>query len=136
MKKCLLAFMTVAAIIGSTGCIGGNNAFMLTQKVYDFNKTWGEKWMQELGFLVMNIVPVYGISMWVDVIVLNSIDFWTGSNPLASTKTMELNGQTVKMTHEADDSITVATDKGSFRLIKQGENVLAFDMAGNPLKAM
>jgi hypothetical protein len=66
------------------GCYG---SFNLTKKVYNWNGTMGGKWEKELVFLVLNVVPVYGIAATVDAVVLNSIEFWTGDNPMASTVT-------------------------------------------------
>jgi hypothetical protein len=30
----------------------------------------------------MNIIPVYGVCLFADYIVLNSIEWWTGENPV------------------------------------------------------
>jgi hypothetical protein len=64
------------------GCYG---SFELVKKVHKFNGTLGNKFVNELGFLVMNIVPVYGVAAFIDAIVLNSIEFWTGRNPSTSS---------------------------------------------------
>ncbi len=74
----LLAVMMVTAV----GCYG---SFELVKKVYKFNGTLGNKFVNELGFLVMNIVPVYGVAGFIDAVVLNSIEFWSGRNPALST---------------------------------------------------
>lgn len=64
-----------------SSCIG---SFGLFNKV----RTWNEgvtdsKFVNELLFLAMWIVPVYEISMLADGLVLNTIEFWSGSNPVA-----------------------------------------------------
>lgn len=67
--------------------------FPACEKVYKFNGTLGGKFVNELGFLVMVIVPVYGVATIVDAIVLNSIEFWTGKNPTTAnngTQTFDL----------------------------------------------
>jgi len=82
MKKRGMAF-ALALAIGATsfqGCIGN---FVLTRKVLNFNQHISNKWVNEIVFLIMVIIPVYGVCVLVDGIVLNSIEFWTGSNPLA-----------------------------------------------------
>jgi len=72
----------VASGVAFTGCHG---SFGLTKKVYDFNGSIGNKWMKSLLFFVMaGVVPVYGITLFVDGVALNLIEFWTGSNPVAS----------------------------------------------------
>lgn len=84
MKKAM--FLTVAALIlgsATTGCIGKSNTFCLFNGVLKWNKTASDnEWINELIFLGLNIIPVYGISLFADVIVFNSIDFWTGDNPM------------------------------------------------------
>jgi hypothetical protein len=80
-RKCIAILLSVTmGIFSFQGCIG---SFGLTGKVYNFNKGLGDKWIQELGFLVMLIIQVYTIAFLIDVIVLNSIQFWTGTNPVA-----------------------------------------------------
>jgi len=82
MGKRSIALM-LAAVIGLTsfqGCIGN---FVLTRKILNFNQRLGSKWVNEIVFLIMVIIPVYGICILIDGIILNSVEFWTGSNPLA-----------------------------------------------------
>ncbi|NTX15380.1 DUF3332 domain-containing protein [Myxococcus sp. CA056] len=66
----------------ATGCFG---SFKLTQKIWQFNKNIsGEKFVQWLMFLVLVIVPVYGIGTLIDALIINSIEFWSGNNPVSS----------------------------------------------------
>lgn len=95
MKNAKILFL--AALLGSvsitqTSCMG---SFGLTNKVYGWNKSLGGKWVNELVFLVLLIVPVYEISFFIDGIILNSIEFWTGSNPV-SMKAGDIEEQLVK----------------------------------------
>lgn len=82
MKKTTLVIMSALLVFTSTlqSCIG---SFSLTKKVYQFNKGVGDKWIQELVFLVFCAIPVYSISVFVDAVILNLIEFWTGSNPMS-----------------------------------------------------
>ena len=66
----------------SFGCYG---SFNLVKKVYKFNGTVGDKWVNELVFLVMNVVPVYGAATFIDAVILNTIEFWSGTNPMAQS---------------------------------------------------
>jgi hypothetical protein len=69
-----------SAALLATGCFG---SFKLTDLVYSWNGSVSDnKWVRWLVFLVMVIVPVYGIVLLVDAVVLNSIEFWTGDNPV------------------------------------------------------
>ena len=67
----------------STGCTG---SFNLTKKVYNFHRSQSDKWQDELMFLVCVLVPIYGVSTFADAIVFNSIEFWTGKNPVEMSK--------------------------------------------------
>ena len=135
MKKMILATLAVTCVLGMSGCVSGSNGFVLTKKVYTWNKSLDGEWVQELVFLVANIVPVYSISAFIDAIVLNSIDFWTGENP-ALAKTLEMDGQKVVMTKQDDGSILVSSEKGAVRLVKTGEHVTAHNMDGDIVTAL
>lgn len=82
MKKTTLVIMSALLVFTTTlqSCIG---SFNLTKKVYELNKSVGDKWIQELVFIVFSVLPVYNIAVIVDVVVLNLIEFWTGSNPMS-----------------------------------------------------
>ncbi|MFN4235323.1 MAG: DUF3332 domain-containing protein [Bacteroidia bacterium] len=82
MKKTTLVIMSALLVFTTTlqSCIG---SFSLTRKVYEFNKSVGNNWIQELVFLVFCAIPVYGIATFIDAVILNLIEFWTGSNPLS-----------------------------------------------------
>jgi len=77
MKKTICLLM-IAALF-TTGCTG---SFNLTRKVYNFHRSQSDKWSDELCFLVVVLIPVYGIATFADAIVFNSIEFWTGKNPV------------------------------------------------------
>ena len=79
--------LIVASSMMMTSCIG---SFTLTNKLLSWNKQVGDKFVNELVFFAFWILPVYEISTLADIIVLNSIEFWSGSNPMeASTKAIE-----------------------------------------------
>ena len=104
MKKIKIALLITVLLgisISQTGCYG---SFKLTNKVYDFNTSVGDKFVNELVFLAFLIVPVYEISFLIDGVVLNSIEFWTGSNPMAmkenesESKYITAKGKRIKIT--------------------------------------
>ena len=68
--------------LATAGCIG---RFELTRKVYQFNREIDpNKWIQWLAFLVLNVVPIYGFAVLIDAVFANSVEFWTGDNPVTS----------------------------------------------------
>src|SRR5512133_796936 len=79
MKKLVAGFVVLSFLFA--GCTG---SFNLSKKLYDFHRSQ-QKWVDETIFLVCIIVPVYGVTFVVDGVVLNSIEFWTGHNPVVST---------------------------------------------------
>lgn len=68
--------------LAATGCWG---SFNLTGKVYDWNGHFDSKWVSWLIFLVFIILPVYGILLFVDALIINTIEFYSGKNPVQRT---------------------------------------------------
>lgn len=93
MKKRFLSVAIVATLCGSmlmTSCIG---SFSLTNKLLAWNKGISNKFVNEVVFLAFWILPVYEVSGLADFLVINSIEFWSGSNPVASVGNREVVGQ-------------------------------------------
>ncbi len=90
MKKKYLSVAIVMALAGSmlfTSCIG---SFSLTNKLLAWNNRIDNKFVNEVVFFAFWIIPVYEVAALADVLVINSIEFWSGSNPVASgTKVIE-----------------------------------------------
>jgi len=78
--KCgLMAAVLATGMLGAS-CLGPNKAF---NKLNDWNQTVTEnKWGNEVVFLALNIIPVYGFAYLADIVVFNSIEFWGGANPM------------------------------------------------------
>ncbi len=82
MKKFFkLPVLLLAATIMFSSCLG---SFQLTNKVLKMNKSIGDKWVNELVFAACCVLPVYEITLFVDAVVLNSIEFWTGEKLIAN----------------------------------------------------
>lgn len=94
MKKKYLKLATVA-LISSTlffqSCLG---SFSLTHRVINWNNQVGSKFLNELVFVAFWILPVYEVTAVADLLVINSIEFWSGNNPAAdqSKKVKTKNG--------------------------------------------
>ena len=116
MKKMLIA-VALASVIGFSGCIG---SFSLTQKLYSWNQeATGSKFVNTgIMWLLGFITPVYGVTMFIDVAILNLIEFWTGGNPMAFTgseqleKTVTSNDNTYRVTM-GNNRITVEQISGT-----------------------
>lgn len=61
------------------GCYG---PFNLTRQLHTWNGQLGDKYVNELVFLGLAILPVYAGAVIGDAVLFNSIEFWTGRNPV------------------------------------------------------
>lgn len=81
MKRFLSVVLIGATLsMSQMSCIG---SFGLFNNLKDWNEGIGGKFVNELIFLGLWIIPVYEIAMAADLLIFNSIEFWTGSNPIA-----------------------------------------------------
>ena len=79
-----MAVMGVAAALLLSGCYG---PFTLTKRVHAWNGQVSENHCVVEGvFLVCAWLPVYGIATLADAVIFNSVEFWTGENPLESAQ--------------------------------------------------
>jgi hypothetical protein len=112
MKRSLRLVATLCIAMLSlqlSGCFG---KFSLTRAMWDFNKNIsGNKFVQWAVFLVMVIVPVYGIGTLVDALIINSIEFWTGENPIASADGSDGNTRVVRL--GAGEQLRLSREPGS-----------------------
>ena len=83
MKK-FVTRAIIIALIGSTGILSGcYGPFRLTTKLHQWNgNVSNKKFVNELVFLGLCILPAYGLCTLGDVLIFNSIEFWGGQNPI------------------------------------------------------
>lgn len=133
MKKKCLSVAVVLAICSSmlfTSCIG---SFALTNKVISWNQQVGSKFVNELVFFAFWILPVYELSALADILVINSIEFWSGTNPMsASTKVIQgEDGRYLVKCDKTGYTITSERDKSVVRFnFNQEENSWAIEANG------
>jgi hypothetical protein len=120
-KRIVAAIMVGSFLTVTTACYG---PFNLTRNVYQWNSNIkggsevNEKWMKEFVFFGMVIIPVYMFSALLDAFIFNSIQFWSGSNPIkandaggdGATRVVRLGGVTVTMV-ESDQGTTVTYER-------------------------
>ena len=102
MKKTKLTLaiaITLACSMTFSSCIG---SFALTNKVLSWNKQIGSKFVNELVFVAFWILPVYEISAIADVLVINTIEFWSGSNPVSVNSTKVVDGKDARYLVQQD----------------------------------
>ena len=81
----------LAATLLTSSCVG---SFALFNKLAGWNKqATDNKFLNELIFILIS--PAYAVCTFADVLVINSIEFWTGSNPMAQRvgETQEITGK-------------------------------------------
>ena len=139
----LLGFMTM-----STACYG---PFNLTKNVYHWNSNVkgsgqvNDKWMKEIVFFGMLIIPAYMFSALLDTFIFNSMHFWTGESPIKAsvmgsdgTKVTTLGDTTIRWTPSEDgatviyerDGIverraTIVASSTGYRLVDEQGNLLS-----------
>jgi hypothetical protein len=140
MKRSFVKFVSSLLIaVLLTTAVGCYGSFQLVNKVYKFNGGLGTKFVNELGFLVMVIVPVYGVATFIDVVVLNTIEFWTGKNPMTQndgTRTIALpeGNLTMKTTNGTYEFSQMVNGKLECVRVETNNGVtIAKDQSGNVL---
>ena len=79
IKHLKVAALFMAASLITSSCVG---SFSLFSKLAHWNKgATNSKFLNEIIFLLIS--PAYAVCGVVDVLVLNTIEFWSGSNPIA-----------------------------------------------------
>ena len=142
------AVLLVTAMLGlsQVGCIGRG---ALGGKVMKFNLSVTEnKWGRWVVFLVLNVIPVYSIAGLIDLIIINSIEFHSGTNPISDQPRLAVregheeivatDGTRAASTMNEDGSVTIEiTDtegaKQRVRLVPVPGGIEARDAEGNYL---
>ena len=73
----LIAFMSLGIF---SSCMG---SYSLVKRIHGWNKGLGGKWVNSIVHVLLYIIPVYEVCWVVDFLILNTVEFWTGSNPMA-----------------------------------------------------
>ncbi|MCC8112861.1 MAG: DUF3332 domain-containing protein [Bacteroidales bacterium] len=100
MKKFFIGALAIGMIASMSlqSCIG---SFSLTHKLLNWNEGINSKFVNELVFFAFWILPVYEVSALADLLVINSIEFWSGSSPVTAESKI-IDGQDGKYLCERD----------------------------------
>jgi len=130
MKK-ITSFLLVLLVSGTmliqTGCFG---SFSLTHKVYDFNADVGDKFVNTVVFWAFCIIPVYETTSFLDIVLFNLIEFWSGSNPIA----MNEGDIEIQIVQSGDKVFEIAATKNKLHIvqIKGPQEGYTTDLIYNP----
>ncbi len=116
MKKIFLTTALAALLCSSmTSCMG---KFALTKNLYAWNDQVSNKFVNEIVFVAFWILPVYEVCAIADLFVLNTIEFWSGDNPMtANTRTIDTDhGRYLVVCDGKGYDITLETTGEKFRL--------------------
>ena len=82
MKKTISKVVALAVVsVALSGCVGSN---AVTGYLMKFNlKAVDNRYAR--GGLNILLAPVYGLTVAADYLVINSLEFWTGKNPITGT---------------------------------------------------
>lgn len=129
ITRIIALLVVLILMVYVAGCYG---SFALTKKLYQWNGTVGDKWMNSIVMWVLMWIPVYNAAGFIDLVVLNTVEFWTGSNPMAmkagetETKYATSDGKTYKIEMTQNNMSIIETagpDKGkSISLTYSPEN--------------
>ncbi len=119
-QRIIAAMVLLSVMTMSTACYG---PFNLTKNVYRWNSNVkgsgqvNDKWMKEIVFFGMLIVPAYMFSALLDTFIFNSMHFWTGDSPIKEsdlgsegTKVATFGETTVRWT-PLEDGATVTYER-------------------------
>lgn len=82
MKRFVIMLMLLAAVSPSlTGCFG---KFALTRNIYELNASVHDRYLRNVVTWAFIFVPVYWVAGVVDLFVFNTIEFWSGQNPMTA----------------------------------------------------
>jgi hypothetical protein len=116
--------LLMAAALGGSlmmqSCIG---SFSLWTGLRDWNLGVSDKFVNEVVFLAFHIVPVYEVAYIADCLVLNSIEFWSGNNPVADFGTKQVKGE--------NGDYLVTTKADGYTIVKVGEEDKPLELVYN-----
>lgn len=118
--KIIVTSLLLSSSILFSSCIG---SFGLWNHLKDWNSSISNKFVNEIVFFAFHVVPVYEVCYLADILVLNSIEFWSGSSPLSEVgKVRTIEGE--------NGEYLVRTNEDGYTINKKGEDTalnLVFD---------
>lgn len=103
-KALKIAIVTALGVSSLTGCMGQMAATGLVSK---FNLEVVDNRYGRAGMFIL-LSPVYGIAGAADLFVINSIEFWTGKNPVSGKSPAVVDTPTknyIKVNDKLDESL-------------------------------
>ena len=112
MKKLKLIALALVLVFSANFLVSCYGNFALTRKVYEWNGSLGDKFINNLVFWGLCIIPVYEAAGFIDSCILNLIEFWTGTNPLA----MNNGDKEIKVVKSGTKEYQITATKNRFEI--------------------
>ncbi len=110
--------VALAASLLFSSCLGSFSAF---NNLKDWNMQVSDsKFVNNLVFWGLNIIPVYGLFFLGDTLIFNVIEFWSGSNPIAM--------------REGESEVQMVEYQGNTYQLKATKNRMAVKVVEGPKK--
>jgi hypothetical protein len=127
-RRSIVTGMVLTALLATTSACYG--PFNLTRSVHKWNGNvkgsgeFSEKWMKEIIFLALVIVPVYQLSTLADAFIFNSIEFWTGQNPVKVSQASSSSGMKTVRVGDLRTEVVLVSDGPSKRIEYRRDGVV------------
>ena len=92
-----------------SSCIG---SFTLCNKLLSWNHTVGDKFINEMVFFAFCVIQVYTVAAFADAFIFNSIEFWTGENPIVDESITKVSNE--------NGNFTITVKQEGYRVEKEG----------------
>ncbi len=113
-RSLTIACAIMAACVLFTSCIGSFRTF---NKVNAWNQGISKsKFVNELVFVCFHIIPVYEVVYLADILVFNSIEFWSGDNPISKA------GEVKRMKGSNGDMFAITSTKDGYKIVDETRN--------------
>lgn len=107
-KIAIYALLLAGCSLTLSSCLG---SFSMTNRVTAWNKQVGNKFVNELVFVALCVMQVYSVTLLTDMLVINSIEFWSGTNPMDAAS--------VKVVDTEHGSYLIACDEKGYTVTNQ-----------------
>src|SRR5262245_51530 len=130
-RKVVAISMLLAVLPLASACFG---SFNLTRRVYQFNKSVAaNKWVRWLVFVAVS--PIYPAATTVDLLFANTLEFWTGDNPITARTVVGPNGEVAQLIPVQNGARIVITERSGAvhtgTLLREAPGVVAaYDAEG------
>lgn len=125
--------VTLLCLVGTTACFG---SFTTLRRVYAWNQSVDEeKWIKWGVFTAAMIIPVYPSATIFDLMFVNSVEFWSGRNPMALGPDTTDRGERLALQPQPDGTLaaTVRAPDGReqrFTVVREPGAIAAYDENG------